>query len=181
LKRPALLTLGTRRIQAAALALLGALLLVWQWPVGAGEPSTLERAPLEIVTEGERHRLEVELARSSAERQRGLMDRDHLAADAGMLFLYTEPQSPQGGFWMYRTRIPLDIAFLDAEGRIAAKATMQPCPSQNPYDCPVTLAGVTYHAALEVNAGYFEAHGIGVGDCVIWPGSASECARSRDP
>ncbi|WP_444676938.1 hypothetical protein [Halomonas sp. E19] len=33
---------------------------------------------------------------------------------------------------MYRTRIPLDIAFLDAEGRIAAKATMQPCPSPTP-------------------------------------------------
>ncbi|WP_010627013.1 DUF192 domain-containing protein [Halomonas sp. KM-1] len=181
MKRPAGLTLGTRGTQAVVLALLVGLLLVWQWPAGAGESFTLERAPLEIVTEGERHRLEVELARSSAERQKGLMDRDHLAADAGMLFLYTEPQSPQGGFWMYRTRIPLDIAFLDAEGRIAAKATMQPCPSQNPYDCPVTLAGVTYHAALEVNAGYFEAHDIEVGDCVTWPGSASECARPRAP
>lgn len=161
--------------QGVVLAALSLLLLAWQWSAGAAEPAALASVPLEIDADGERHWLEVELARTSAERQKGLMDRDHLAPDAGMLFLYDEAQPPEGGFWMYRTRIPLDIAFLDAEGRIAAKATMQPCPSPTPRDCPTTLAGVTYHAALEVNAGYFEAHGIEVGACVSWPGREVAC------
>ncbi|MGR2741050.1 DUF192 domain-containing protein [Billgrantia sp. Q4P2] len=162
----------------AAVALLFALLLVEQLP--AGEPSSHERVPLEIHAGDERHRLEVELARTSAERQKGLMDRDHLAPHAGMLFLYQAAQPPQAGFWMYRTRIPLDIAFIDAEGRIAALHTMQPCTSRNPYDCPVTVAGATYHAALEVNAGYFEAHGIEEGACVSWPGRQGGCPSTAE-
>lgn len=165
----------SRRWQGVALAALAVLLLAWQWPAGAGEPTALASVPLEIHADGERHRLEVELARTDAERQKGLMDRDHLAPDAGMLFLYAEAQPPRGGFWMYRTRIALDIAFIDAEGRIATLHTMQPCTSRNPRDCPVTLAGVTYHAALEVNAGYFEARGIGHGACVSWPGQEAAC------
>lgn len=76
---------------------------------------------------------------------------------------------------MYRTRIPLDIAFIDARGRIAAIETMQPCRSDSPADCPATLAGVTYVAALEVNAGFFAEHGIGLGDCVVWPGRPPGC------
>ncbi|WP_111414035.1 DUF192 domain-containing protein [Billgrantia lactosivorans] len=157
-----------------------ALLLAWQPPAAADVAATLQRAPLEIEAGGERHRLEVELARTPAERRRGLMERDHLDADAGMLFLYEEVQSSRAGFWMYRTRIPLDIAFLDAAGRIVALHTMQPCPSRSPYDCPVTVAGAAYHAALEVNAGYFEARGIEEGDCVSWPGRRSGCRSAAE-
>ena len=162
----------------ALAALLALLLIAGYQSAKAGEPE-LERVALEINVAGEHYHLEVELARTTAERQRGLMDRDTLAADAGMLFLYDQPQSPQGGFWMYRTRIPLDIAFLDHEGRIAALYTMQPCASSNPYACPATVAGVTYHAALEVNAGYFEARGIEVGACVSWPGREKDCNATQ--
>lgn len=152
---------------------VAALLLVWQATAGAQE---LERTALEILAEGERHALQVELARTAAERRQGLMDRDSLAPDAGMLFVYQYPQSPQSGFWMYRTRIPLDIAFIDDQGRIAALYTMQPCASRNPSDCPATMAGVTYHTVLEVNAGYFEEYGIAEGACVSWSGRADGCA-----
>ncbi|QTP56080.1 DUF192 domain-containing protein [Billgrantia sulfidoxydans] len=155
-------------------------LLAWQVPAWADAAATLPRAPLEIQAGTERHRLEVELARTPAERRQGLMDRDQLAAEAGMLFLYDELQPAQAGFWMYRTRIPLDIAFLDADGHIVAVHTMQPCPSRNPYDCPVTLAGAAYHAALEVNAGYFEARGIEEGACVSWPGRRSGCRSAAE-
>ncbi|KAA0012781.1 DUF192 domain-containing protein [Billgrantia pellis] len=161
--------------QGLAPLVLASLLLSWPGPAPAWPSTALERVPLEISADSGHHRLEVELARTSTERQKGLMDRDSLAPDAGMLFLYQEQQPAEDGFWMYRTRIPLDIAFIDAEGRIAALHTMQPCPSRNPYECPVTVAGVDYHAALEVNAGYFEAHGIDVGACVSWPGSQDSC------
>lgn len=82
--------------QGVVLAALSLLLLAWQWSAGAAEPAALESVPLEIDADGERHWLEVELARTSAERQKGLMDRDHLAPDAGMLFLYDEAQPPEG-------------------------------------------------------------------------------------
>lgn len=163
----------SRQGLGAALVVLAALLLIWQVSAGAQE---LERSALEILSEGERHSLQVELAQTAAERRKGLMDRDSLDPDAGMLFVYQTLQPPQSGFWMYRTRIPLDIAFIDDQGRIAALYTMQPCTSSNPADCPATVAGVEYRAALEVNAGYFEAHGIGEGDCVKWPGQAGGCA-----
>ena len=118
---------------------------------------------------------DVEVARTIPERSRGLMERDHLDQDAGMLFLYRETQSPRNGFWMYRTRIPLDIAFIGEDERIAAIFTMWPCGSQNPAQCPVTYPGVPYRMALEVNAGLFEELGIAEGDCVSWPGSDGHC------
>lgn len=112
-------------------------------------------------------RLETEIAENDAQRIHGLMDRDTLAEDAGMLFVYAEPRGPRDGFWMYRTRIPLDIAFLDAEGRIVAIRSMEPCASPDPRWCPTYEPGVPYTAALEVRRGWFERHGVRVGDRVV--------------
>ncbi|WP_416137838.1 DUF192 domain-containing protein [Halomonas sp. HK25] len=138
-------------------------------------PGGLLVQPLMVhAAEGAR-RFDVEVARTVAERNRGLMERDHLDDDAGMLFLYRDTQSPRNGFWMYRTRIPLDIAFIDEDERIAATFTMWPCGSENPSECPVTIPGVAYRAALEVNGGLFERLGIAEGDCVSWPGSTGDC------
>src|SRR5690554_179888 len=163
----------SRQGLGAALVTLVALLLTWQVSAGAQE---LERTELKILAEGEQHSLQVELAQTAAERRNGLMGRDVLDPDAGMLFVYQDPQPPQSSFWMYRTLIPLDIAFIDNQGRIVALYTMQPCTSSNPADCPATVASVTYRVALEVNGGYFEAHGIEVGACVTWPGRIAGCA-----
>lgn len=163
--------------RALLLALSGCLSLA---PLAVAGGEALERWPLTIRSEQGDHRFQVEVARTAAERRQGLMERDHLAGDAGMLFLYGDTQSPLNGFWMYRTLIPLDIAFLDAEGRIQAIRHMVPCASDNPRDCPVTMPGVSYRAALEVNAGTFAALGIEEGDCVSWPGSAGRCAPPRE-
>ncbi|MHB0775845.1 DUF192 domain-containing protein [Halomonas sp. WWR20] len=130
---------------------------------GSGETPQFERVPL--VIEGD-HVLHVELARTPMERQHGLMDRDRLAADTGMLFLYQTQQSPQSGFWMHRTRIPLDIAFIAKNGAIRSIEHMVPCGNDVTTHCPTYRAGVPFRAALEVNAGYFESHGIEVGDHV---------------
>ncbi|WP_277809933.1 DUF192 domain-containing protein [Chromohalobacter canadensis] len=123
------------------------------------ERSTLERATLEVAGET----LSVEVARQAEERAQGLMDRDTLAPDAGMLFVYARQQPPTSSFWMYRTLIPLDIAFLGAEGEIRAIRHMQPCRASRE-DCPRYAAGEPFRAALEVNAGYFDRHDIEVGD-----------------
>jgi uncharacterized membrane protein (UPF0127 family) len=107
--------------------------------------------------------LQVELARSPEQKSMGLMERRRLAANAGMLFVYDSTQPGNAGFWMYRTRIPLDIAFLDTLGVIRALRSMVPCPTTIAEGCPSYTPDVPYQYALEVNAGFFTRHGVEVG------------------
>lgn len=100
--------------------------------------------------------LQVEVADTDAERARGLMFRDGLAADHGMVFVY--PDERVRGFWMKNTRIPLAIAFADARGRIVHIAEMLP------YDETSTGSVAPAMYAVEMRAGWFREHGIAVGD-----------------
>jgi uncharacterized membrane protein (UPF0127 family) len=111
--------------------------------------------------------LTVQLAESEAQQTMGLMERRTLAPDAGMLFLYGSTQPDSAAFWMFRTRIPLDIAFIDSTGTIRTVLTMQPCPSDLASGCPSYPPTAPYRAALEVNAGYFARRKFAVGDRVV--------------
>ncbi len=72
------------------------------------------------------HLFEVELAVTREERKQGLMYRDVLAPNQGMLFVYPGPQIIS--FWMKQTLIPLDILFFDREGRLVQSfKNVQPC------------------------------------------------------
>ncbi|SFI06963.1 hypothetical protein DFO67_103367 [Modicisalibacter xianhensis] len=138
--------------------------------LGAVMPAeAMEEGALTIDTGERSYRLNVEVARTAKERAFGLMERDRLASDAGMLFVYQQQQSPSTGFWMHRTRIPLDIAFIGADGKIRAIDSMAPCGNDVNARCPTYQAGVPFRYALEVNAGFFEAHDIQVGDRVDLP------------
>lgn len=132
-----------------------------------------DSAAIRIVTATDTFPLTVEVARSEAQRTQGLMERRSLAEEAGMVFLFDEPQGAEEGFWMFRTRIPLDIAYLDAEGRIVAIRQMEPCQSSYAQACQAEARayapGAPYSAALEVNRGWLEERGIGVGDRVVLP------------
>ena len=153
------------------------LALVWPLSALANTPQTapLERMALAVHGAEGPHRLDVEVARTPAQRQRGLMGRESLPADHGMLFMYPREQSGRNGFWMFQTLIPLDIAFINTEGTIVAIRTMQPCGSPSPSDCRSYMPDTPYAAALEVNAGYFAKRGIREGDCVALPGSSGHC------
>jgi uncharacterized membrane protein (UPF0127 family) len=105
----------------------------------------------------------VEIAETPDQTEIGLMERDALPDDEGMIFLFGEERGANAGFWMYRTRIPLDIAYLDSDGRIVAIRSMDPCGSPHPAGCAKYPPGVPYWSALEVNRGYFASRGIGVG------------------
>ena len=108
---------------------------------------------------GDMVRVNVEVADDGPERARGLMFRESLPDDAGMIFLFDTPQS--SGFWMKNTLIPLSIAFFDGEGRIVRILDMQPCRAD---PCEVYEPGVTYRGALEVNLGAFRTWNVEAGD-----------------
>ncbi len=108
--------------------------------------------------------IRIEIARTPAQRSRGLMQRAWLAPDAGMLFVYRDQRRADQSFWMYQTLIPLDIAYLDRDGVILNIRQMTPCPAEQAKDCPTYAAGVPYYLALEMNLGYFDNHGFEAGD-----------------
>jgi len=100
-----------------------------------------------------------EIADTPAERELGLMYRDALPADHGMLFVYPEEQLR--AFWMKNTKIPLSIAFLSASGRVVSTSEMAafdetPVPSEFP---------AMY--ALEMSRGWFVAHAVTAGAAVL--------------
>jgi len=126
-----------------------------------------DTAQIRIASATDTTRLTVELAESQEQETLGLMERPSLTPEAGMLFLYGTTQPSTSAFWMFRTRIPLDIAFIDSTGVIRSIQTMEPCPSPLAQGCPNYPAGVTYRAALEVNAGFFARTGFRLGDRVL--------------
>lgn len=129
-----------------------------------------------VHTETDSTRLLLELAASLSQQQFGMMTRPTLDAESGMLFVYDSAQAPENGFWMHRTIVPLDIAFLDRGNMILSILSMDPCPSPNPQYCPTYPPGIRYWSALEVNRGWFQRHGIGVGGVVRVEGSAPPSA-----
>lgn len=124
------------------------------------EPSpTFRKGTAIIETDSGAVMVEIEVADSPQLHQIGLMHRESLAEDAGMLFLFF--QDTQGSFYMKDTLIPLSIAFFDRDGVILKILDMEPCESE---PCRSYLPGVTYRGALEVNQGAFEEWGVEVGD-----------------
>lgn len=113
-------------------------------------------------------RLTVEIADTSDARKAGLMGRRELADDRGMLFVYQEERPADAGFWMYRTLIPLEIAFIGPDGDIRNTREMLPCTGSDRSNCPIYRAGTTFLTALEVNPGFLARHNVHEGDRFIW-------------
>lgn len=130
--------------------------------------------PIRIAMDMRTTTLQVELATTAKQHAVGLMGRAHLPPNQGMLFLFSEPQAATSAFWMFHTLIPLDVAFLNAKGRILAIQGMTPCKSPDPRRCPVYPAFVSYSAALEVNKDYFARHDISIGDRVLLPARTAQ-------
>lgn len=144
---------------------ISTLTLASDWPLAA-EGADYTRACL-LSDDGRSTPLMLEMAITPESRARGLMHREHLPEDHGMLFVFPDTRPGNAGFWMYNTLIPLDIAFLDADDRILRLLTMQPCGRQNPRQCRTYSPGMPYLSALETNAGYFAKHGLKAGDRLL--------------
>ncbi len=131
-------------------------------PTSTEESATTQEATGPVVlieTAAGEVEVPVEVADTQPEREVGLMGRESLPVDAGMLFLFDEDSL--GGFWMKDTLIPLSIAFADAEGTIVSILDMDPCEAD---PCEIYDPGVAYRSALEVNQGAFDDWGVQVGD-----------------
>ncbi len=105
----------------------------------------------------------VEVADSPEERETGLMFRNFLAADRGMIFVFDEEKI--NSFWMKNTRIPLDAIWIDGEGSVVDVQTMAPCQSD---PCQIYTPPGPAEFVLEVNAGWSASHGIEMGDKVTF-------------
>ena len=97
----------------------------------------------------------VELAESPETKQRGLMGRDSLPDDYGMLFVYDSERTLS--FWMRNTKIPLDIAFIDANGVIVDIERLEPRSEES------VLSSSPAMYALEISEGWFSENGISEG------------------
>ncbi|MBI3419410.1 MAG: DUF192 domain-containing protein [Proteobacteria bacterium] len=106
-----------------------------------------------------RHVFRVEIAETPSQLAQGLMNRDHLPADHGMLFIFSTVE--ETSMWMHNTRIPLDMLFIDNDGKITHIAF-----NNRPYDDRRVSSGGPVRAALEINAGQVASLGIQVGDTV---------------
>lgn len=151
-----------------------AVLMALAIPVGAARAQqdvpVNYSSPLVITTaDGARHEFMVEVVQNGPARTQGLMFRNSMPADAGMLFLF--PDSTERYFWMKNTLIPLDIVFIQGNGTIhhihegAKPLDLTPIPSNGPV--PVVL---------ELNAGTVQALGIKAGDRVLHADVANSLA-----
>jgi len=109
--------------------------------------------------EGTRHDFSIELALSPKEQEKGLMFRQSMPVMHGMLFVFGSEM--QRSFWMKNTLIPLDIIFLERDGRIQHIHSMA-----KPQDLSMITSGRPSYAVLELNGGTAAKLGIHVDDYV---------------
>lgn len=114
-----------------------------------------------VAQDGATATVSVEIASTFDQREIGLMNRQSLPEDAGMLFLFRS--DVQYGFWMKNTYVPLDIAFIDASGTVVQVFAAKPL------DETVLVPSKQYRYVLEVNQGWFTRHGLSAGAKVTLP------------
>lgn len=121
----------------------------------------VDPAPLVAETADGQATFKVEIADDAAERTMGLMFRDYLPADHGMLFVFERTQPV--GFWMKNTPLPLDLIFIGEDGRVKAVRRGEPLSEA------VIAPDAPVRFVLELNAGTAAAKGIDAGDVMRHP------------
>jgi uncharacterized membrane protein (UPF0127 family) len=104
----------------------------------------------------------VEIMRQTVEIMKGMMFRDSLAEDRGMLFVH--PKEDNYSYWMYQTRIPLDIIWLDRDHRIVEISANTPPCKTSASQCPKYGGTEKSSFVLELNGGAAAKNGLKIGD-----------------
>ena len=124
--------------------------------------TTFETAQVTIKTVSQDIPFTVEIADTSAKRRKGLMKREVLAIDHGMLFVFEEEKMLS--FWMKDTPLPLDIIFFGRDGQYVSHHA-----GAVPYSEESIRSVAPAQYALEVNAGLVEEKQIGAGSLLVLP------------
>ena len=114
----------------------------------------------------------IEIADTQVRRERGLMHRDKMAADHGMIFIFDTPDNYK--FWMKNTKIPLDLIFLDASGKVVGICDLKPLDETG-----VGCDAVSSYA-IELNAGTAKNAALKVGDKITLPEKLLKNTKSSD-
>lgn len=149
-----------RRRMAMAVMAFSWLLVVALFAPAAADPADVE--PVEIVTATGPHILRVEVAKTSKQREKGLMFRASLPDDGGMLFDFHSEQ--QIMMWMKNTPLSLDMIFVSRAGRVVSLAL-----GAEPFSERVISSGAPASAVIEVSAGTARRLSIAAGDIVRHP------------
>lgn len=150
---------ATRLRRRLARAGLAAMLAV---PAAAASAQAAPQPRLPVVAlQAGIHMIRAELAATPATRAAGLMMRERLGPNEGMLFVFEE--KAQQCFWMRNTLIPLSIAFIDDDGRIVGVADMAPRSD----DTHCSARSVRF--ALEMDQGWFARRALGGGAQLLNP------------
>lgn len=129
----------------------------------SGPSSGLATVPMKIGAKT----YKLEIANTESSRRTGLMRRDSMPADHGMIFSFSEEQILQ--FHMLNTRIPLDILFLDTGGQIVSVHEMKAYDTRTE-----TRSARPAKYAIELNLGQIKTAGVKPGDVLQIPASARE-------
>ena len=111
--------------------------------------------------------IQVEVADTPQEREKGLMHREELAENRGMLFVF--PEEDRRGFWMKNTLIPLDMMFIDSNGKILNIEKAYPEPNTSDEDLKTYRSDGEAKYVIEVNLNFTDRKGIEKGDRVVIP------------
>jgi uncharacterized protein len=132
---------------------------------GASTAAQLETSQARITTQsGKAYRFKVEIARTEEEQNRGLMYRELLPPDQGMVFPLIPPR--YASFWMKNCPAPIDMIFIRQDGSIARIRTGVP------YSVEPVESGETVAAVLEIRGGRAAELGIAEDDVVKWGDAA---------
>jgi hypothetical protein len=108
---------------------------------------------------------QLEVARTFAEQEKGLMERDSMPEDHGMIFVFATEHVQE--FWMKNTRFPLDIIFLDSAGKVVSVHSMQAYDTTHN-----TSSNVPARYAIEIRQGAAAASGVKIGAVLQVPRAA---------
>lgn len=143
-----------RNIAGRAAGLIGSLVLAATTSIAAAQYKQPGEFPTMQLSAG-MYLIKAEVAANEADREQGLMFREHLADNQGMLFIFD--QAAGHCFWMKNTLLPLSIAFLADDGTIVNIENMAPETENN--HCPRQAV----RFALEMNQGWFSKKGLKAG------------------
>ena len=150
---------------AGLLVVVAAAAFMWlREPASADDRAMLliaDPSPLVAETASGPHSFTIEIADESSERERGLMFRQDMDDDHGMLFVF--PETKEAGFWMKNTPMPLDLIFIGEDGRVRGILPGEP------FSEAVISPGKPVRFVLELKAGTARKNGIAEGDRLRHP------------